>query len=174
MLIKLTRIRKPKFSKNEFQITKMLLDALYVEYESDFSITIDSAPIYCGEKELNFPEHYSYINDFSKDRLIFRPLKNERHANILIEMFEESEINVNFDRIEINEYLNDNNKKRFKGYMIYKNDEVPNTNIKGSPSIAILKSTIIAKVLLSKKEYNKFKELLTAYLIEQKESNSNA
>ena len=174
MLVKLTRIRKPKFSKNEFLITKMLLDALYVEYESDFSITIDSAPIYCGEKELNFPEHYSYINDFSKDRLIFRPLKNERHANILIEMFEESEMNLNFDRIEINEYLNDNNKKRFKGYMIHKNEAIPNTNVKGSPSIAILKSTIIAKVLLSKKEYSKYKELLTSYLIEQKESNLNA
>ena len=73
MLIKLTRIRKPKFSKHEFQITKMLLDSLYVEYESDFSITIDSAPIYCGEKEFSFPEHYSYINDFNKDKLIFSP-----------------------------------------------------------------------------------------------------
>ena len=174
MLIKLTRIRKPKFSKYEFQITKMLLDSLYVEYESDFSITIDSAPIYCGEKEFSFPEHYSYINDFSKDKLIFRPLKNERHANILIEMFEESEINLNFDRIEINEYLNDNNKKRFKGCMIYKNDPIPNTNVKGSPSIAILKSTIIAKILLSKKQYSDFKELLTNYLMEQKESNSYA
>ena len=174
MLIKLTRIKKPKFSKNEFLMTKMLLDSLYVEYEPDFSITIDSAPIYCGEKEFNFPEHYSYINDFSKDRLIFRPLKNERHANILIEMFEESEMSLNFDRIEINEYLNDNNKRRFKGYMIYKNEQIPNTNVKGSPSIAILKSTIIAKALLSKKEYIKFKELLTNYLMEQKESNSNA
>ena len=174
MLIKLTRIRKPKFSKYEFQITKMLLDALYVEYESDFSITIDSAPIYCGEKELSFSEHYSYINDFSKDKLIFRPLKNERHANILIEMFEESDMSINFDRIEINEYLNDNNKRRFKGYMIHKNDQIPNTNVKGSPSIAILKSTIIAKILLSKKEYSDFKELLTNYLIEQKESNSYA
>ena len=174
MLIKLTRIRKQKFSKYEFLITKMLLDSLYVEYESDFSITIDSAPIYCGEKEFSFPEHYSYINDFSKDRLIFRPLKNERHANILIEMFEESEMSLNFDRIEINEYLNDNNKKRFKGHMIYKNDQIPNTNVKGSPSIAILKSTIIAKVLLSKQEYTKFKELLTGYLMEQKELNSNA
>lgn len=170
MLIKLTRIRKPKFSKYEFLMTKMLLDALYVEYESDFSITIDSAPIYCGEKEFSFPEHYSYINDFSKDRLIFRPLKNERHSNILIEMFEESDMSINFDKIEINEYLNNNNKRRFKGYMIYKNDPIPNTDIKGSPSIAILKCTIIAKILLSKNEYIKFKELLSNYLNEQKES----
>lgn len=170
MLVKLTRIRKPKFSKNEFLMTKMLLDALYVEYESDFSISINSAPVYCGEKEFSFPEHYSYINDFSKDRLIFRPFKNERHSNILIEMFEESDMSINFDRIEINEYLNHNNKRRFKGYVIYKNNELPNTNVKGSPSIAILKCTIIAKLLLNKKDYITFKDLLSNYLIEQKET----
>lgn len=175
MLVKLTRIRKNKFPINEFKITKMLLDALYVEYESDFTISQDSAPIYCGDKEISFPEHYAYINDFTKDQLIFRPLKNERHANILIEMFEESDMNVDFNRIEVNEYLNEKNKRRYKGSMIGINDKsISGTEISGCYSIPILKTSIIAKMVLSKKEYKEFRDLIIKYIIEQKEITSNA
>lgn len=170
MLIKITRRRKPnKVSKAEFQITKLVLDYFDTEYEEDFSINVDESPLWCGEKLVAFPEHYSYINsEIPKDMVLFRPLKNERHSNILIDMFEDVAMNMPMDSLEINEFLNDNGKKRFTGYMIVGRKKVKESVIKSSPSIPILKTSIIAKLLFSRDDYETYKTLLKDFLYEQR------
>lgn len=169
-LIRITRIKKPNaYSKEEFSLTKKLLDALDVEYESDLTISKNCLPILCGDRELTFPEHYVYMDSIQKDKLIFRPLKNERHANIIIDMFEESS-KIDFDRIEIREFLNDNDKKRYSGYAIKGSEKVKKSTVKSSPSIPILKCTIIAKLIFDKKQYLEFRDMLAMFLYTQKVS----
>ena len=170
MLIKITRRKKQnKVSKSEFEITKLFLDYFESEYESDYSVTIDNSIIWCGDKVIAFPEHYSYINsDIPKDMALFRPLKNERHSNILIDMFEDLAMNVPMNSIEINEFINDNGKKRYNGHMTVYHKVVKESVIRSSPSIPILKTSIIAKVLFSKEDYSLYKTLLKQYLSEQK------
>ena len=173
-LIKLTRIRKQnKFPKEEFQITKKLLDTLDIEYETDLTISKDCAPIFCGDRELTFPEYYSYIDTIPKEKLIFRPLKNERHSNILIEMFEESELMIPFDRIEIREFENENGKKRFSGYAVKGSQKIKKSSVKSSPSIPILKCTIIAKLMYDKKDYLEYRDMLALLLYSQKVDDYN-
>ena len=173
-LIKVTRIKNTqKMTKTEFIITKAILDALDAEYDSDHSILLESSYYYCGDKVIALPEHYTYVNDeLDKDLILFRPLRNERHSNILIDMFEELKMSVPMDRLEINEYLNKNDKVRYSGYIIVNGNKMPNSYVKGSPSIPILKTSIIAQVLFkegySNYSYEDFSNLITQYLNEQK------
>ena len=168
MLIKITRKKKNnRYPESEFNVTKYLLDGFGIDYESDLSISLNLIAIYCGDRNLYFPEHYSYVNNIISDNnIIFRPLKNERHSNILIDMFEE--LDSNAYQLEITEFLNKNNKKRYKGYFICDGNIVKNSIIKSSPSIPILKTSIVAKMVLNDNEFNKYIELLKIYLAEQK------
>lgn len=170
MLIKITRKRKNnKITKNEFDITKMILDAFNCEYESDYSITIENAPLLYSDRVIAFPEHYSYINsDLNKDMILFRPLKNERHSNILIDMFEDYFMSEPMDSLEINEFLNDKNKKRYTGHIIVNGKLLKRSYIKSSPTIPVLKTSIIAKLLFNKDDYYKYKDKLNSFLYEQK------
>lgn len=175
MPIKLTRIKENPnaFIKSEFIIVKKILDFLEIDYESDFSITKNCVPVYYGDREICFPEHFSYTSLIPKEKILFRPLRNERHSNILIEMFEESEFNIDHDRLEINEFINNKGKKRFTGWLVSHGETIKNSIIKSSPSIPILKTSIVAKLLFNDCEYDVFKNMLSSYLSEQKELNKH-
>lgn len=171
MLIPITRIQKNKnkISKNEFNITKMLLDSLDVEFESDYSMTKDYSPLLCGDRILSYTEFYNNIDSIPKENVIFRPLKNERHSNILIEMFEESIENISMDKIEITEYLNKHGKKRYSGYIISHGHILKDSKITSAPSIPILKTSIVARTLLNKNDYEEYTKYLRKFLTDQKD-----
>ena len=161
---------KIKIDKSEFKLTQLLLKYLDIEYDDEFAITLNYAPIYCGEKTLAYTEHYSDINsEIPKDKVIFRPLISERHANILIEMFEDLGLNDLYC-IKIEEFINKNDKKKYRGYFLDKyNNIIDSTYIKSSPTIPILKSSIVAKSLFSKDDFLLYKEYLKDFLYNEQE-----
>lgn len=165
----LVRISKRKKSnripKSEFRLTSQLLYVFDTEIDDDYSILKDYVPLTCGDKELAYSEHYpSLSTEIPKNKVIFRPIKNERHSNILIEMFEELNESL-VERLEVEEYLNKNGKKRYSGYFVCKNNnrkdsKLYDTEVKGLPSISALKTAIVAKAMLSDDEYDEFIETL--------------
>lgn len=165
--IKLTRIpTKKKIDESEFNITKLLIDALGVDYESNYLISFDDAPIICGDKYLAFTEQYKYIDRIPKDLAIFRPIRNEKHANIIIDMFDELEL-IDADNIEVTEFIK-GNKKKFSGYLKNGNEMIEESFVKSAPSIPILKISIIAKILFDDDEYNSYIKNLTTFLNRKK------
>lgn len=171
--IKLTRIpTKKKIDEFEFNITKLLIDALGIDYESDYLISFDDAPIICGDKYLAFTEHYKHINRIPKDLAIFRPIRNEKHANIIIDMFDELDL-IEADNIEVTEFMK-GNKKKFSGYLKNGNEIIEESFVKSAPSIPILKISIIAKILFDDNDYDEYIKNLTSYLNRKKRGKYNA
>lgn len=155
------RKKNNRISKSEFELTSQLLDAFEAEIDDEYKIIVDYVPLCCADKELAFSEHYSNLNtEIPKDKMLFRPLRNERHSNILIEMFEQLNENI-IERLEIEEYLNKNNKKRYSGYFIGKNiygkdERIEKSYVKNIPSVPCLKAAIVAKCMLEDNEYEEF------------------
>ena len=160
------RRRNNKIPKSEFKITSQLLYCFDAEIDEGYNIIVNYIPLTCGDKELAYSEHYSSLNtEIPKNKMIFRPIKNERHSNILIEMFEQSLIDISIERLEIEEYVNKNGKKRYSGYFVCKNNYnkdsiMTNTEVKGLPSIAALKTAIVAKAMLDENDFYDFMTLL--------------
>lgn len=163
-LIKLTRIHTKPFEINqyEFNITKLLIDTLGIEYESDYLISFDNVPIVCGDKYLAYTEQYNYLRKIPKELAIFRPIKNEKHANIVIDMFDELNI-IDSDSMEVKEFIK-GNKKKFSGYLKSGNKIIEESFVKSAPTIPILKVSIIANVLFDDDEYHEFRSNLSSYL----------
>ena len=164
-LIKLTRIspRNFKINKYEFNITKLLINALGIEYEPNYLISFDDSLIVCGDRYIAFTEQYKYLNNIPKDLTIFRPIKNEKHANIIIDMFDELNI-IDSDNMEVTEFIK-GNKKKYSGYLRKGNTKIEESFVKSAPSIPILKVSIIANILFDEDEYNEYRENLSKYLI---------
>lgn len=161
---------KNKIDKNEFNISKMLLDYFEADYGDDFEITYNYSPIYCGEKILAYTEHFSDINSdlIPKDKSIFRPLINERHANILIEMFEELGLNDLYC-INIEEFINKNGKKKYRGYFVDSKDNIiKSTYIKSSSTIPILKTSMVAKAIFNDNDFYLYRSYLKDFLYHEK------
>ena len=163
-LIKLTRIHSKPFEvrEYEFNITKLLINALGIEYDSNYLISFNDMPILCGDRYLAFTEQYKYLRKIPKDLSIFRPIKNEKHANIVIDMFDELNI-IDSDSVEIVEFMK-NNKKKYSGYLKHGNKIIDESIVKSAPSVPILKISIIANVLFDDDEYTKYRDNLSNYL----------
>lgn len=161
---KLTRIPSKQFKINEYEynITKLLINSLGIEYEPNYLLSFEDAPIICGDRYVAFTEHYKFINRIPKNLAIFRPIKNEKHANIIIDMFDELNI-IDADNIEVTEFMK-GNKKKFSGYLKCGNKKIEESFVKSAPSIPILKISIIAKILFDEYEYKEYKENLMKYL----------
>lgn len=154
--------KKPTYiSEYEFKITKMLLDALCIDCESDYTITYNSCPLWSGSKLIGYTERYSSIPDVPKELSLFRPLRFEKHANILIDMFTDSE-EIPVDALEIQEYI-ENDRKFYKGYFVYKGTPIENGTIEKARTPSVLKTSVVAKLLLDDMEYLEFTELLKKY-----------
>ena len=112
MPILIGKRRSPRFkiSEYEFNITKLILDAFDIDIESDFQLTYNYNPIMISGQPVYYTDQYAALPGISKDLNIFRPLKNDKHANILIDMFEELDI-IEIDNLTILEYENKYGRK---------------------------------------------------------------
>lgn len=161
---KMTRITPKQFKINEFEfnITKLLINALGIEFESGFLLSFDDAPIICGDRYIAYTEYYKFLNRIPKDLAIFRPIRNEKHANIIIDMFDDLDI-IESDNIEVTEFMK-GTKKKYSGYLKCGNKKIDESFVKSAPSIPILKVSIIAKMLFDDYEYKQYKENLMKFL----------
>ena len=166
MYIKMTRIRrrKSKISEAEFELTSQFLHMLDLDVDSDFTIYSDLYldPLMCGSKYLGFAERFSSISKIPKELAIFRPFRNEKHANIIIELFEEFNY-IDFDTLEINDYEKDG-KIKYSGWLTKDGQVVEGSYIKTSPSAAILKMSIIAALMMDADEHKQYMENLMTFL----------
>lgn len=172
--IKLTRITPKQFkiSQQEFNITKLLIDALGIEFDTGYMLSFDDAPIICGDRYLAYTEHYKFLEKIPKDMAIFRPIKNEKHANIIIDMFDELNI-IDSDTMEVTEVTKPNGKKKFSGYLKCGGRIIEESKVKSAPSITILKISIIAKLLFDDNVYDEYMKNLTEYLGNVKNNQNN-
>ena len=150
-------------NRYEFDITNTLIGLFDIDYESDFSLSYENSPIYIGGKLLGYCQDFDDINKIPiKEISVFRPLRNDRHADILIKMFEDLDI-IDIDSLEIKEYDTDKGK-RYSGSFKKNNSIIDGTLIKSSPSIPILKISIVANMLLDENEYKIYYNNLLKYL----------
>ena len=162
--IKLTRIQKHnKINKYEFNITSLFIYSFDIEYEKDYTLTRMYLPLKCGEKFLAYSESYDSLKNIPKHLMIFRPLKNEKHANMIIDMFDDLNI-IESNNLEIKEFLGKKGKKKYSGYLRNGNTIIEESIIKSAPSIPILKISIIAKLLFDDTEYEQFYNNLKGFL----------
>lgn len=143
-----------KISKNEFILTKLLIDNLYIDFESNYELTSNCVTLSYNNVPLHFAESYIALVNIPNDKIIFRPLKNDKHANILIDMFEQLNI-IKTDSLTI---LEDdyNESKTYKGYFTYNGKKIDKSYTYNAPTIPVLKSFMIAKLILDFDDYNIF------------------
>ena len=168
MKIKLTRIPPKifKVSENEFNITRMFLDAFDIDCENDYSLTYNYLSLTCGDKLLAYTERYNQLKNIPTNMMIFRPLKNEKHANTIIDMFDDLNL-IESDNIEIREFSK-NGKKKYSGYLKHGNKIIEESIIKSSPTIPILKTSVIAKTLFDEETYDEYRHNLYGFLTNNK------
>lgn len=171
---KLTRITPKQFKVNEFEfnITKLLIDALGIEYESGYLLSFDDAPIICGDRYIAYTEQYKFLDRIPRDLAIFRPIRNEKHANIIIDMFDELNL-IDSDNMEVTEFMK-GNKKKYSGYLKCGNKMIEESFVKSAPSIPILKVSIIANILFDDDEYQEYKDNLVNFLNKGEKKNAKS
>lgn len=163
MPIKITRsIPCIKVNPNEFNITNLFIDCLELECGDDFIIYDGLRPLICGEKYLCYTDTYWALKYIPLEDAIFRPLKYEKHANIIIDMFDRLDI-IDMDSLEVEEKII-NGKKKYCGYMKKNGKIVNGSYVKHAPTIPILKCSVIAKMLFDDCDYDIFKSNLMGYL----------
>lgn len=163
-LIKLTRIppKKPKISISEFNITTLFINEFELDYESDFSLSYKYLPLTCGDRTLGYAEKYEMIDLVPKEFSLFRPLKNDKHANLIIEMFDDLNL-IRSDNLEIKEFMK-NGRKKYSGYLLNGTKVLKRSIVKIAPSIPILKVSIIASIMLDHETYEYYYKNLINYL----------
>ena len=164
MLINIKPRKKYKFkvSESEFIMTKLLLENLYVDFEDDYQLSFNYGLISYNNSLLHFPERYNSFANIPNNCTLFRPLKNDKHANILIDMFEQLNI-IDTDSLTILENINDKNIKTYQGYFTYKGKKVDKSYTYNAPTIAVLKSFMIAKLILDTDDYDTFMSNLMVF-----------
>ncbi len=155
-------IKPFKVNKYEFNITTMLIQNLDIEYESDYTISYDNTTIECCDRFLGYSENYYALQDIPPEIAIFRPIKNEKHANIIIDMLEYSGF-IDFTYLEVRESII-NNKKKFSGWLTKNHEIIDGTYVKSAPSVPILKTSIAAKILFDDIDMSKYMENLINFL----------
>lgn len=145
---------KFKVSEYEFILTKLLLDNLYVDFEPDYELSFNCNPLSYNGSLLHFAERYLSLMNIPNDETIFRPLKSDKHANVLIDMFEQLEL-IETDGLTIMEY-EENGNKLYKGYFTNNCKKIDKSYTYNAQSIPILKSFMVAKLLLDSDDYNIF------------------
>lgn len=158
IIIKSRRKFKFKISEIEFKLTKLLLDNLDIDYESDYTLSFNYLPIIYNNSPLCFAERYISLLNIPNNKVIFRPIKNDKHANILIDMFDRLGI-INSDNLII---LSDGDNA-YKGYFTYNGKKIEKSYTYNAPTIPILKSFMVAKLLLDSDDYNIFLNNLLEY-----------
>lgn len=151
-----------RMSKSEYNVIKFLLDELGVEYESDGTMTLNYSTITCGGKPVYFPEYYSSLDTIPKEKMLFKPISNERHTNSIIGMFEDEKL-IKYDSLEITDFQTDSGKTRYRGHAIYHKNIIKHSTINSAPNVPIAKISILVK-LLNKEAYNTYKPLITEYI----------
>ena len=90
----------------EFNITSKLLELLEIDYDdTDFALSANFVDIYSQTKKLGYCESYEMLNAIPNEFSVFRPLVSDRHANMLIYMFDilnDNELLFDIDTIEYN------------------------------------------------------------------------
>lgn len=168
MYIHVTRIipKKNKISEIEFNMTKQFIQLLEMYCDNDYTIHNDNelcdAPLSCKTKLLGFCERYESLSNIPKDMVIFRPFKNEKHANIIIELFEDLNY-IEFDSLEINDYEKDGRLK-YSGWLVKDGKIIDGSYIKTAPSLPILKMSILASLLMEPDEHKQYINNLMLFL----------
>lgn len=157
----LRKIPAIKICYNEFIITNLFIQCLDLECFDNFIIHKDFIPISCGEKYVCYSDIYHMLKYIPQEYQTFRPLKHEKHANIIIDMFERLDI-IDMDSVEIME-VNIDGKKKYSGYMQRNGKMIKNSYVKQAPTIPILKCSIVANMLFDKYDYAIFRENLSEY-----------
>ena len=142
-----------KIPEYEYNMTSMLINALDIEYERDMRLSYNYIIMYLGQRDLLFPRQYVDLDKIPKGSLIFRPFKNERHANLLVDIFDEEYDLTDSLTIEEEER---NDRKLYSGYFTKDGVKINKSYVYKCPSPAFLKSYMVAKMVLDKNEYIDF------------------
>ena len=151
-----------KISKSEFIITNLFINYLELELDSDYTLSFMLLPLICNDKQLGYTENYMFIKNIPSSLALFRPIKNEKHANLIIDMFDDLNI-IDFDSLEIKEFMK-NDKKKYSGYLKKNNIIVEGSEVPSAPSIPILKLSIVAQLLFDSDDYMTYYDNLIQYL----------
>lgn len=150
-----SRKNKYKISETEFTLTKLLLDNLYVDVESNYELSFNYVTLSYNTVPLHFAETYNSLMNMPSNKTVFRPLKNDKHANILIDMFEQLNI-IKTDSLTILESVDENDVKTYKGYFTYNGKKVDKSYTYNAPTTPVLKCFMIAKLILDSYDYDIF------------------
>lgn len=161
--IESSKYLNPKITEYEFNISKLFLDYFEIDVESDYSLSYNYKQLYFKGKPMAYAERYIDIPYIPKTMSIFRPLKNELHSNLIIELFEESECNRTYPYMEIKEFIKDGHKK-FSGFLKVKNDIIRRSIVKSAPSIPILKTSIIANTIFNYDDLSEYRYNIKEYI----------
>ena len=156
------RYRGFKVSELEFDITTTLIEAMDIEYEDNYTLEFQYWPISYGGYPIHYAENYEALVTLPRTYPIFRPFKTDKHANVLIDMFEGMEL-IEFDNLTTMEYIDKYGNKSFKGYFTLRNKALKNTYTYGAPSPAILKCMMVGKLILGADEYREFMQKVSLY-----------
>ena len=154
-------IKNTVISLYEFKITNKFLELLEIEYEHDYTLTCNLVDIYCQNRQLAYSKYYNSLPKISTSHTIFRPLISDKHANILITMFDIlNDSELIYDIVEVNI----NGKKKYKGIVKSEDSitDIPCTVI--APTIPICKVSIVAALLMDDNDYKYFRKMLKEYL----------
>lgn len=151
-----------KITKSEFIITNLFINYLELELDSDYTLSFMLLPLICNDKQLGYTENYMFIRNIPSSLALFRPLKNEKHANLIIDMFDDLNI-IDFDSLEIKEFTK-NDKKKYSGYLKKNNSIIEGSEVPSAPSVSILKLSIVAQLLFDSDDYMIYYNNLIKYL----------
>lgn len=158
---------KFKITETEFILTKLLLDNLYVDFEPEYKLSFNCNIVSYNGTPLHYSERYASLSNIPNDLTIFRPLKNDKHANVLIDMFEQSNIiettSLVIKETGINLSSMTRDEKTYEGYFTNNGHTINKSFTYNAPTIPILKSFIIGKMILNKEDYNIFISNLMEY-----------
>lgn len=168
MTVLLHRIRDEKDRINiyEYNISKMFIYYLELDIEMNGLLTKYSAFIQCGDKLLSYHEKLKSVNNLFGDNSIsiFRPLKLEKHTNLIIDMFDELYA-IDFESLDIYESTNPNTGKRYYyGGLSRRGLSIEKSFVNSAPSIPILKSCVIVNMVFNDDDKAEFYTNLNNFL----------
>lgn len=150
-----TQYNKPKMNKSEFLLTHTLLDLMDIEFEDDYTLTHDYTVLTYNGKHISLPDNYTYMSMIPKDKILFRPFKSDKHANIIIDMFDDI-FDKQLDSFEIIQ----NENKLYNGYFLVDGKKLLDSEVENIKKISILKCMCVAKLLMDDEDFSDFIETL--------------
>jgi hypothetical protein len=139
-----------KMTKLEYDITKSIIDILDIDTDSDYSLFFGVSYLEAKKKQLAFPSQYISVNRLTQEQALFRPLKVEKHANLVIEMFE-ALTDMHTDHYEVSDDDGIN-----RGFFVANGKKLKDTEVFNLDTSSLLKTSSVMKIMMDNDDFKEY------------------